>query len=143
MLLPVSLGLPGQALQRTARQHSACWLHLSTGHSFHISYQCCGSGFIESRYRSGSKSRYRSGSKSNTDPDPVRIQIQSGSRFNPDPDPIRIQIQSGSRSNPDPVPIRIQIQSGSRSNPDPDPIRIQGFDDQKLKKKKIQLKFFF
>jgi hypothetical protein len=28
-------------------------------------------------------------------------------------------------------------------NPDPDPIRIQGFDDQKLKKKKIWLKFFF
>jgi hypothetical protein len=30
-------------------------------------------------------------------------------------------------------------------NPDPDtdPIRIQGFDDQKLKKKKIQMKIFF
>jgi hypothetical protein len=26
---------------------------------------------------------------------------------------------------------------------DPDPIRIQGFDDQKLKKKKIQMKNFF
>jgi hypothetical protein len=27
-------------------------------------------------------------------------------------------------------------------DPDPDPIRIQGFDDQKVKKKKIQLNIF-
>jgi hypothetical protein len=64
VLLPVSLGLPGQALQRTARQYSACWLHLSTGHSFHISYQCCGSGFIEFV-----------NSDTDPDPDPVRIQV--------------------------------------------------------------------
>ncbi len=37
--------------------------------------------------------------------------------------------------NPDPDPA-FQV------NPDQDSIRIQGFDDQKFKKKKIQLKFF-
>jgi hypothetical protein len=51
VLLPVSLGLPGQALQRTAGQYSACRLHLPTGHP----YQCCGYGFIEFGYRSGSR----------------------------------------------------------------------------------------
>jgi hypothetical protein len=35
--------------------------------------------------------------------------------------------------------IRIQ-RLGLEANTDPDPIRIQGFNDQKLKKKKLQLK---
>ncbi len=38
--------------------------------------------------------------------------------------------------------IRIQL-SRLNTDPDPDPIWIQGFNDQKLKKKKLQLKIFF
>jgi hypothetical protein len=38
--------------------------------------------------------------------------------------------------NPDPESLNLD--PGFQVNPDPDPIRIQGFDDQKLKKKKLQ-----
>jgi hypothetical protein len=40
-------------------------------------------------------------------------------------------------TDPDPDPVDPDGgQYGSGSNTDPDPIRIQGFNDQKLKKKK-------
>jgi hypothetical protein len=40
--------------------------------------------------------------------------------------------------------IWIRIQSLMlETNTDPDPIRIQGFNDQKLREKKLQLKFIF
>jgi hypothetical protein len=43
--------------------------------------------------------------------------------------------------HPDPDPaFKDEYRSGSNTNSDADPIRIQGFNDQKLERKKLQVK---